>query len=162
MDFRAQFIFDEILEIADGAPSRATGDPGTGEATARVQAEKLRIDARKWLLARMAPKRYGDKITQEISGPDGRPIQTESNIRGLEEFEAVKSFVEDLREQIHDPELRARLIESLPGAASEDAKTLDRVAGVRARLLAEQLEQGMDAASTVQPPASFRGMGSEE
>lgn len=51
---------DRIIEIAD-----TEDDP----AKARVM-----IDARKWHLSKMAPKRYGEKTTTEISGPGGGAI----------------------------------------------------------------------------------------
>lgn len=59
---QADFYADEIIEIAD-----STDDP----AKARLQ-----IDARKWKASRMAPKKYGDRIAQEISGKDGAPLIT--------------------------------------------------------------------------------------
>ena len=31
-----------------------------------VQRSKLRIDSRKWIMARMAPKKYGDKPTEVV------------------------------------------------------------------------------------------------
>ena len=90
-DFRAQALAEELLEIADAARNVATGAPGTGEATARVQAEKLRVDARKWILARMAPKRYGDRVALEHTGADGGPIQTEGEYRITpEDEEAIR------------------------------------------------------------------------
>lgn len=53
---RAEHYFDEIVEIADG---------GTDPAKTRVQ-----VDARKWVLSRMNPKKYGDKmdLTANING----------------------------------------------------------------------------------------------
>ena len=41
-----------------------------------IQRSKLRVDTRKWAMARMAPKRYGDRIMQEHTGADGGPIET--------------------------------------------------------------------------------------
>jgi len=38
------------------------------------------MDARKWRMARQAPKKYGDKVQQEISGPDGGPVRGEVEI----------------------------------------------------------------------------------
>ena len=35
---------------------------------------RLQIDTRKWMLSKMLPKIYGDKVTQEITGTDGGPI----------------------------------------------------------------------------------------
>ena len=65
----------QAIDIADGAGSRAYGEPGTGEAGARVMAEKLRIDTRKWFAAKLCPKQFGEKVSQEISGPDGGPLE---------------------------------------------------------------------------------------
>jgi hypothetical protein len=33
-------------------------------------------DNRKWILARMLPKQYGDKVTQELVGDGDRPLVT--------------------------------------------------------------------------------------
>lgn len=61
---RQDNIFDEILEIADEKNVDVEFDKNmnpiiNGEA---VQRSRLRIDARKWALAKMNPKKYGDKI----------------------------------------------------------------------------------------------------
>jgi len=40
-----------------------------------VARSRLRIDARKWLASKLAPKKYGDKVAAELSGPDGGPIR---------------------------------------------------------------------------------------
>lgn len=60
-------------------------DDGSGntevlfDATA-VARNRLRVDARKWLASRMAPKKYGDKIQAEHSGPNGGVIQVASTV----------------------------------------------------------------------------------
>lgn len=66
---RADALFEEMLEIADDVL------PDSAE----VAKAKLRIDTRKWSLARMSPKKYGDKVTQEITGADGGAIQIETS-----------------------------------------------------------------------------------
>lgn len=38
-------------------------------------ASKIKIDALKWIMSKRAPKVYGDKITQEVTGADGGPLQ---------------------------------------------------------------------------------------
>ncbi|MGC1056778.1 ubiquitin carboxyl-hydrolase [Pantoea agglomerans] len=53
---RADAIFEEMFDIADGVAEEA----------AAVGKARLRIDTRKWALARMNPKKYGDKVSQEI------------------------------------------------------------------------------------------------
>lgn len=50
-------LADEILEIADRASDKDSA------AAARVQ-----VDARKWLLSKLLPKIYGDKLAVEHSG----------------------------------------------------------------------------------------------
>jgi hypothetical protein len=76
-------VFDETLEIADDGTNdwvERSGEDGqrlyvlNGE---HVQRSRLRVDTRKWFLAKALPKLYGEKITTEHSGPGGGPIQTE-------------------------------------------------------------------------------------
>ncbi|EBJ4216936.1 ubiquitin carboxyl-hydrolase [Salmonella enterica] len=55
-DSRADAVFEEMLYIADDA----------AEESAAVAKARLQIDTRKWVLSRMNPKKYGDKVTQEI------------------------------------------------------------------------------------------------
>ncbi|WP_336803603.1 ubiquitin carboxyl-hydrolase [Erwinia aphidicola] len=53
---RADAIFEEMFDIADEVAEEA----------AAVGKARLRIDTRKWALARMNPKKYGDKVSQDI------------------------------------------------------------------------------------------------
>jgi len=53
---RADAIFEGMFDIADSVSEEA----------AAVAKARLRIDTRKWALARMNPKKYGDKVSQEI------------------------------------------------------------------------------------------------
>ena len=64
MNIRSDLIFEEIFTIADetNADVRVTEDGKLitdGETVAR---SRLRVDARKWALSKMQPKKYGDKI----------------------------------------------------------------------------------------------------
>jgi hypothetical protein len=69
---QADRLADEILDIADDSShdteSTEHGDRPNNEWIAR---SRLRVDARKWLASKMAPKKYGDKVTQEITGGGG-------------------------------------------------------------------------------------------
>lgn len=70
---------DEILEIADETTVVAMheGKEVTlAMDSVAIQRNRLRVDSRKWLLSKLAPKRYGEKIVQEHTGPGGGPIQT--------------------------------------------------------------------------------------
>src|SRR5215208_3417574 len=72
---QTELMAEEILEIADDV----TGDTILTEQGPRPNAEwiarsKLRVDARKWLMSKLAPKKYGDRLTAEHTGKDGGPI----------------------------------------------------------------------------------------
>lgn len=53
---------DAIVAMADQATA------------ADWQVVKLRINARQWRAAKLAPKKYGEKVQQEHSGPGGAPL----------------------------------------------------------------------------------------
>lgn len=63
-DIRAESIFEDILDIADDSSADVVvGEDGIEKPNSEiVQRSKLRVDARKWVLAKMNPKKYGDKI----------------------------------------------------------------------------------------------------
>lgn len=67
---RADAVFEEIFAIADdGSNDTYVDDEGNVKVDHDViNRSKLRIDARKWALARMAPKKYGDKMETVLSG----------------------------------------------------------------------------------------------
>lgn len=70
----------DALHIADdnGKDTRYTKEGQEVADSEWISRSKLRVETRLKLLAKWDPKRYGDKITQEHSGPDGGPIQTQS------------------------------------------------------------------------------------
>lgn len=63
----ADSVFEEILDIADESNADLELVDGkiviNGEA---VQRSRLKIDARKWMLSKLNPKKYGDKL--EVDG----------------------------------------------------------------------------------------------
>jgi hypothetical protein len=71
---------DEILSISDDS----TGDEkfitdSNGKVipvcnTEFVQRSKLRVDTRKWLMSKLAPKKYGERSTTELVGKDGKDL----------------------------------------------------------------------------------------
>ena len=69
-EVRADIIFDDILSIADeNTNDTFVNDNGIEVVNNDViQRSRLRIDARKWVLSKLNPKKYGDKIQQEHSG----------------------------------------------------------------------------------------------
>jgi hypothetical protein len=84
-EVQAETMAEEILEISDETSQDTLfteyGDKPNSEWISR---SKLRVEARKWLMSKMAPKKYGEKLA--IGGADDLPaIETKStlNITGL-------------------------------------------------------------------------------
>lgn len=86
---QAETLADEIVGIsdevcttvrADKHGTRSDDDEGNTEvvfdATA-VARNRLRVDARKWVAAKLKPRKYGDRIQQEHTGPGGGPVAME-------------------------------------------------------------------------------------
>lgn len=69
-DDRADLIADEILSISDNTGNDMITLPDGREVVdnAVVQRDRLRVDSRKWLLSKLQPKKYGDKIDVAHSG----------------------------------------------------------------------------------------------
>ena len=68
-----------MIEIADNGSDDTIIDEEGGERAnnAAVQRDRLKVDTRKWLLAKMHPKKYGDKIDM-TSGNE--PLKQNLNI----------------------------------------------------------------------------------
>ncbi len=64
MEDRADYRANEILEIAD---TPLPCDLEIGALNAWVQHQRLRIDARKWIAARLSPKNWGDKVDVTVN-----------------------------------------------------------------------------------------------
>lgn len=60
---------------------------------------KLQVETRLKLLAKW-DKRYSDKITQEISGPDGAPIQSQAVSLDPAQEAALQQVIEDAKSRI--------------------------------------------------------------
>src|ERR1043165_3321156 len=79
---QADFYAEEIIEISDDGTNdwmarRSEAQKGAGIENGwvvngeHVQRSRLRVDARKWFASKVAPKKYGEKLVQELSGPEG-------------------------------------------------------------------------------------------
>jgi hypothetical protein len=71
---------DETLQIADDGTNdwierHDPSNPGYEFNGEHYQRSRLRVDTRKWYLSKLAPKRYGEKLTTEITGAEGGPIK---------------------------------------------------------------------------------------
>lgn len=74
-DAQADTLFDEIVRIADEDPG--TLDNGATD-SGMVADKRLRVDARKWVASKLAPKKYGEKTAMELTGKDGGPIEVDA------------------------------------------------------------------------------------
>ena len=71
---QADTLADEILDIADEEVATINDQGFERVDSAAVQRQRLRVDARKWVASKLKPKKYGEKVSTEISGPDGGPV----------------------------------------------------------------------------------------
>lgn len=72
-------LADEVLTISDDSTGDTYEDADGNVKTDHevVARSRLRVDSRKWMLSKMLPKVYGDKV--ELGGKDGGPIQVVIN-----------------------------------------------------------------------------------
>lgn len=70
----ADALFDEIIDIADDATNdwmetfeKEGNNTGWNFNDENVQRSRVRVDTRKWMMARMKPNKYGDYIRQDVS-----------------------------------------------------------------------------------------------
>lgn len=72
-DLQAEAIAGEMLEISDDSSGDLVTVEENGRTITRVDQEniqrsRLKVDTRKWLLSKLAPKKYGDRVEVEHSG----------------------------------------------------------------------------------------------
>lgn len=79
---QADHFAEEILEISDDGSNdwmERRNDDGDVVAVVadheHISRSKLRVDSRKWLMSKLAPKKYGDKVVH--SGDDESPMKLE-------------------------------------------------------------------------------------
>jgi hypothetical protein len=86
---RAEAIFEECLEISDRQGADVVTIDGVDTVDHNVIARnRLMIDTRRWMLGKMQPKKYGDKIA--IGGADDLPP--------IQAIDAAKLSTDTLRE----------------------------------------------------------------
>jgi hypothetical protein len=68
-ELQMQCLEEDVLAAADNPDE----DPNRS---------RLKVDARKWIMARIMPKKYGDRVVQAHEGnPGGEPIKQEHTVR---------------------------------------------------------------------------------
>lgn len=65
----ADALFEETIDIADDSLTVALAASDNPKlAGSLVQAQRLRVDTRKWMMSKMKPKKYGDKLDLTSDG----------------------------------------------------------------------------------------------
>lgn len=88
-EMQAEAFAEELMDIADdgsndwmeihhGDDSEDVGWKVNGE---NIQRSRLRVDTRKWVASKLLAKKYGDKIQNEVSGPDGGAIEAAITVK---------------------------------------------------------------------------------
>lgn len=72
----ADAMAEDILDISDNATNdymdqNDPENPGYRINGEHIQRSRLRVESRKWLMSKQKPKKYGDKIQQDINLPEG-------------------------------------------------------------------------------------------
>lgn len=74
IEARADHMAEEILQIADETANDKMIDENGKERTNHevVNRSRLRVDTRKWLMSKMVPKKYGDRMA--VTDGEGKPL----------------------------------------------------------------------------------------
>jgi len=87
---QAETLADEIVAIADEPPAEVTDDKGVSRTDSGwVTWQKNRVDARKWVAAKLKPKKYGERVTH--AGDAENPLEIKAN---TEIFDTVLQTLE--------------------------------------------------------------------
>lgn len=84
-EIRAEKIFDEMLEIADTTVEGVVIEIDDNGRTKEKKGDmlghrRLQIDARKWILSKMNPKKYSDKVDITTDGNEIKQTPTIINL----------------------------------------------------------------------------------
>jgi hypothetical protein len=135
---------EEILEISDDGTTDyvlKTGRNGHEYMAVdqeHIQRSRLRVDSRRWLLSKLRPEQYGDKLTTESSSL----VLVKHDVASLSEREKMRRFalfmVEDSRQPAIEGELAA------PDGGTKSQKLAGHI--MNAPQATEKVENDDDAA----------------
>jgi len=105
-DESADALVEDMLDIADnqveqpilvnGEPVIIDGKPLMAKDAVSVNHARLRVDTRKWAASKLKPKKYGDRITQDVNINNYTEMDDDSLARKLTESEQ-----EHAQSQVH-------------------------------------------------------------
>lgn len=75
---QADTLADQIIDIADtpqiGIKTKTGKDGVETHEGDMIEHRRLQVDARKWVAAKLKPRKYSEKFLNEHSGPDGSKL----------------------------------------------------------------------------------------
>jgi len=96
-DIQMEVWAEECLEIADNDEKdfgfKEIKDESGESAQVfinkdNIQRARLRVDERHWQMSKQRPKKYGDYARNEVSGPDGGPVEGRIRIEIVKPMES--------------------------------------------------------------------------
>ena len=85
---QADTLADEIAALADEEPRMVVDDKGVARIdSAWVQWQKNRVEARKWVAAKLKPKKWGERI--QVAGDADNPIKLEAEVHAEKLLKAI-------------------------------------------------------------------------
>jgi len=65
-EWRTELLMEELQEISDNGNTPAKGKKGSRPLHDNVERARLRVDTRKWIIVKMLPKKYSDKVDHSV------------------------------------------------------------------------------------------------
>ncbi|PNC45422.1 hypothetical protein CXU14_05915 [Akkermansia muciniphila] len=92
-EVRLSALEDKLLDLMeDGHQAAGCGLIGGN----LLNAVKLEVETIKWMLAKLMPKKYGDRKAVELTGPNGGPVAVEGN---KEKINVYLNLINQIRAQ---------------------------------------------------------------
>lgn len=96
---QADVLFDEILDIADDSANdfmereNKDGSISSVENPEAIRRSMLRVETRKWVVSKLLPKKYGERVTNILEGGDN-PLRLAGDMSVLsdEQLEQLRSI----------------------------------------------------------------------
>lgn len=106
-EMQMTFLLEETLDIADdGTRDKVVDDDGTERVDHdAINRSRLRVDTRKWLAAKLAPKKYGEAMLLKQADANGDPLKPP--MTSVEIATRLASLLQAARQK--NPEAFARL-----------------------------------------------------
>ena len=97
-DQAADTLAEEIQDLADQMPMEKTDKDGnTSFDSAYIQWMRLRVDARKWVAAKLKPRKYGDRV--ELTGDKDNPLHINAQVETKTLFSSLLQSLESKKQQ---------------------------------------------------------------